>query len=75
MTVHFMRTTEVGNRTVEFDGDGEVGFEYAQYDSWGGSSSEMLYMTVEELEQVLEQARAHRDAYQAYRDNGFEEVE
>jgi len=51
-------------------GDGEVNI-VAQDSSYGDIT---VSFELEELEEMVKQAKAHRDAYQAYKDNNYEEV-
>lgn len=57
--------------SIELDPVGEVEFTVP-----GGYHGEDVYITytIEELERVLAEAKAHRTAYQAYKDNDYEEV-
>ena len=73
--MEYIQRLTAGMHDFEVDGDGEIGILIKQFDNNYANQEDQLYVTIEELEEVLERALAHRDAYQAYKANGFEEVE
>lgn len=63
------------DRKVAVDGDGEVSFFYTNYDEFAGHDESALYLTIEELERVLAQAKEHAYAYSKYKEFDYDESE
>ena len=57
----------VSNIQVTFDGDIEA--TYTEYFDQGGSADREICFEIDEIEKVLEVAKAQRDKYKAYMDN------
>ena len=54
---------------VTVDGDGEVSIEFNNY----RAGTDYIAFTIEELEIIIAQAKAHRDAYATYRQSDYDE--
>lgn len=69
--VDFVRPTKI--RDVRVDGEGTTEVYYPTYGSYGYQGDECLEFTIEELEDILAEAKAHKAAYDAYKAADYEE--
>ena len=56
--------------STEFDGDGEITFEYDCCDYGDG----YIEFTVDELKEIVRLAEKHHNAYQAYKDSDYNDA-
>jgi len=74
MTTDYQRDVEGISQHVDVDGEGEVCVYYPN-GSWDRLHDEdCIDFTIEELETILRQAKAHQFAYELYRADDFEDT-